>query len=74
MKKILLFAAAALMLLACAKEDQVSAVKSSRQDGKIAKFYASTEGTAKNADKKNTADTKTLNTFFIKPFLSAKDV
>ena len=46
MKKILLFAAAALMLLACAKEDQVSALKSSRQDGKIAKFYASTEGTA----------------------------
>jgi hypothetical protein len=46
MKKILIFAAAALMLLACAKEDQVSAVKSSRQDGKIAKFYSSIEGTA----------------------------
>jgi hypothetical protein len=44
--KIFLFGAVALLLFSCSKEDQVSAVRSTRQDGKTAKFYASTEGTA----------------------------
>ncbi|MBQ3382828.1 MAG: hypothetical protein IJG54_05820 [Bacteroidales bacterium] len=46
LNKIFLFGAAALLLFSCSKEDQVSAVRSTRQDGKTAMFYASTEGTA----------------------------
>ena len=43
MKKLLILSTVFLTLFACSKEDQVSAVKASRQDGKTAKFYASSE-------------------------------
>ena len=45
MKRLLILSTVFLTLFACSKEDQVSWVKASRQDGKNAKFYASTEST-----------------------------